>query len=356
MGETKKQEFWQGVRGICILAVVFIHCSNGLAFEGMGAAAWNYHYWVVSRQLVDFAVGLFLFLSGYFTRQQNALANPAGYLKERLCRIGIPYVFWTLFYTAFSGAYSVLIAGNPYPLGKNLLRNFFLGESMPQMYFILVLLQLTLLTPMLLRCMEKPWLHRLCLCISPVCLMVYYLVLFRTGAYPPYYHVVFFPWLYFYYCGLWMRKKGISLKPPARRELGIAGATVIGALAICILEGYLMKWGGVTGAEITSQNRLSVLVYITALLWLIILLYRKGCKIPRWLARIGDASFGIYFVHTLVLQLVRAGGTRLPDGGWKAILPLVQLMEWAPTIVLSFLLVWAGKKLLGKKAAAWIGF
>lgn len=47
------------VRGVCILAVVMIHCPQG-AF-GVDEAIW-----LVIRQFINFPVALFIFMAGYF--------------------------------------------------------------------------------------------------------------------------------------------------------------------------------------------------------------------------------------------------------------------------------------------------
>lgn len=54
-----KKQYWQMVRGVCILAVVMIHCPQG-AF-GVDEAIW-----LVIRQFINFPVALFIFMAGYF--------------------------------------------------------------------------------------------------------------------------------------------------------------------------------------------------------------------------------------------------------------------------------------------------
>ena len=35
---TKRDQFWQAVRGVCIICVVLIHCKNGLGYVGLPLA------------------------------------------------------------------------------------------------------------------------------------------------------------------------------------------------------------------------------------------------------------------------------------------------------------------------------
>lgn len=76
----KRDSYWQIVRGICILAVVMIHCPNALAYS---RDSMDYNGWIVLRQIIDFPVPVFVFMAGYFARQDKCLESPLGYLKTR---------------------------------------------------------------------------------------------------------------------------------------------------------------------------------------------------------------------------------------------------------------------------------
>lgn len=70
----------QVLRGIAIIAVVFIHNTpKGLAQ-------------VYCRPFLNFSVGLFLFLSGMLSNANN------WNLKKRIVKVAIPYTLWTLIY------------------------------------------------------------------------------------------------------------------------------------------------------------------------------------------------------------------------------------------------------------------
>ncbi len=54
---NEKNIYWQSVRGICILAVVLIHSLQCYDFNN-GI--------VIIRQIINFAVAIFVFMAGYF--------------------------------------------------------------------------------------------------------------------------------------------------------------------------------------------------------------------------------------------------------------------------------------------------
>lgn len=92
-----KKAYWQSVRGICIHAVVLIHALGGYDYSD---GATNTAY-LILRQLINFAVATFIFMSGYFvnigkieseeynykswlTIRGGAFANPVCYMVTAL--------------------------------------------------------------------------------------------------------------------------------------------------------------------------------------------------------------------------------------------------------------------------------
>ena len=57
----EKREYWQSVRGICILAVVLIHSLGEFDYS----TGYNVEF-VILRQIINFAVATFVFMAGYF--------------------------------------------------------------------------------------------------------------------------------------------------------------------------------------------------------------------------------------------------------------------------------------------------
>lgn len=74
----KRSQYWQMIRGICILAVVMIHCSTGQGYSEL-----EYFGWVVLRQLINFPVAIFVFLSGYFMTPEKISDKYSIFLTKR---------------------------------------------------------------------------------------------------------------------------------------------------------------------------------------------------------------------------------------------------------------------------------
>ena len=63
MRESKKIDLWQVVRGIGIICVVQIHCLAGI---GDVYSPVEQVYYLLVRNLINFPVPVFFFISGYF--------------------------------------------------------------------------------------------------------------------------------------------------------------------------------------------------------------------------------------------------------------------------------------------------
>lgn len=80
-----RQSNIQILRGTAIFAVVLIHtCPNG----------WTQ---LVCRPFVNFAVPLFLFLSGYLTKIDRA--HWGTFYKKRISKVIFPYALWSTLYS-----------------------------------------------------------------------------------------------------------------------------------------------------------------------------------------------------------------------------------------------------------------
>ena len=104
-----KNQYWQMVRGVYILAVIMIHCPQG-AF-GVGKAIW-----LVIRQFINFPVALFIFMAGYFVAPKSVNMK---WLVNRGGRLIIPFILWSTIYTIKNAVFDFLSS-------KELIISFFL--------------------------------------------------------------------------------------------------------------------------------------------------------------------------------------------------------------------------------------
>mgnify|MGYP001451732910 FL=1 len=147
---TKRDQFWQAVRGVSIICVVLIHCKNGLGYQSSAEQGYFFDYWLVMRQLINFPVAVFLFLAGYFTKIDVAEGEPFSYISNRGRRLLVPFLVWSSLYTLAN----VVRSPRSFDALKTTVK-LLLGLSAGPLYFILVLMQLTVLAPFLIKVIRQ---------------------------------------------------------------------------------------------------------------------------------------------------------------------------------------------------------
>ena len=119
------------LRAVAIIAVVMIHTGP----RGMST--------IVIRPFINFAVALFIFLSGYMTPIR--IEKLGDFYRKRLIRTIVPYILWTLIFAYIYGSWD--------RLGFNLLT----ANGSGAMYYMFVYMQFVLLTPLIGKLAVSKW-------------------------------------------------------------------------------------------------------------------------------------------------------------------------------------------------------
>ena len=85
-----KNKYFQNIRGICILAVILIHLMTKQEEEFLNSVN------IILRTILNFCVGVFIFLSGYFVNIDKVKKNSKKWIANRLRRIGIPFLIFSI--------------------------------------------------------------------------------------------------------------------------------------------------------------------------------------------------------------------------------------------------------------------
>lgn len=264
-------------RAIAIIAVVIIHnCPQ--EYEG-----------IVIRCFVNFAVALFIFLSGYLTKLVNN--DIKIFYKKRLLRVFIPYGIWSVLYTMVSGKWNDFVF------------NFITGQCCSIYYFIIVYIQLTILTPWISRLIQsKYW--KLGFLITPISIVIEYIYTLNDNTIEfPFNALFFVVWFIFFYLGMCIRNDRIIITINMKKCIFL----FIIVYVVQLIETFL--WHNGNYAMATSQMKLSVVLYsitisIIAYLWI-----TKGIKISenrisKIFIMIGNYSFGIYLTHINIVLII----------------------------------------------------
>lgn len=330
----QKDEYWQGVRGIAVLAVVFIHCRNGLNYDGF-----QQYFWLAERSIVNFPVSVFLFMSGFFVRDARDLISCSGrktFYYKKLRRVLLPYITWSILYSAIDIVASS-ISGHGSSFSKYFI-DFFLGGAAPQLYYCVVLIQLITITPLLVRQIEREITSLFILCITPIYSLIMSMFAFKTGEPPHWYSIPFIAWISVYYLGILIKNKKLDeLYNDTKRHLSFLIILGIGAQFIV---SCMMKQFGVSLGYVVSQNKFTSILYSIIIIALFV--RRTGWTFVSKFRKIGDYSYGIFLVHYVFIYgfkvMVISVNNRLINGLLMC-LPIDQIVEMVIVLLLSILVI-----------------
>ncbi len=207
-------------------------------------------------------------------------------LRRRLGRVLPPYLLWSGIYLLVDAAF-----GRPHAAP---LRDLLFGTAYMHLYYIPVLMQFLLLSPLLRRAAAR-WPRGAPLLSAAVSLAAQALILLHLAGrialpFPP---VLFFPpWLLFYMAGLCARNR-------VERGNGLPASTAIWALSAAAVLLAARRCPFLRGETL----RPGVTVYALASFPLLWRLFRRFPKLCRTLGRANGLTFTVYLAHPLVLRL-----------------------------------------------------
>lgn len=333
------------MKGVALVAVVIIHSCVLVGLSPTGDAATRL---LVLRQAANFAVPLFLMLAGMFAAHRH-VRRDGRWVTDRIVRLAGPYLLWTFVYIVLRKRGDLL---DPAALAADIL----LGDGIGIGYFIIVLMQMTLLTPLLQRMPGRAWHVATMVAGCAVGVAFTYAVnlrhlapfdTFPAGAVP------FVVWYPFYHLGLFVGRDGIERwgAIPARTVLAGASIACILAFGLSVMEA--MHWRTLSLGFAASQLKATSLLYALAVTWLVFAAYpfarnRRFAMLP-WLGR---NSFFLYLAHILVLSAVTKIADRLPPlvpGSYARVCFLT-----LGTLLLCAVAVGAMRRILPGRAQPWI--
>lgn len=310
---TNKNQHIQFLRGLAILAVVMIHSYIPDLPR------------VLIRPFINFAVALFIFLSGYLTKTQ--ITDIGSFYAKRILRVLVPYTIWSVVYGATQGFEGFLL-------------DFATGRCCGGIYYyIFVYVQFVILTPLICRLLQSKlrWIGWL---ITPIGTLIfrYLFLLADIPVLSNNYNYLFIAWFIYYYLGLALGNGNMKLS----KKTGSYALFYAAAIVISMAEGLI--WYKLDNFDMaTTQLRLtSILTSFTFLL----LCHRFLTKQPGFVTGLlgktvillGDCSFGIYLSHILVQQVL------------QKVLPRIMFfpMNFLLMLAISGTCVFLGKKILRK--------
>ena len=327
MSKTR-DNYWSMLKGIAILAVLMIHIP----------LTTNTNSLLATRQIINFPVAMFLFLSGLFVKRDENI-----WVSTK--RLLFPYLIWSSFWCIITPPQSI----------KILLLNFVTG-GYSILYFLFVLIQLKLLTPYLIKRVAKegyrPFRDWLWL-VSPLYLLAFTIIrLLYSDGFERVNQVVafdnFFPsWIVYYYLGIFCRNHGIKIRA------SYLAVSTMAAIIISILAAFWLCDNSSIYNFPFTQSKLTSLLLALSVILLFYSLHEKDFP-NNVLAHLGEMSFGIYILHLPVKFFLQKiiSLTHSSDLLYVYQLPLVLYLS---VLVITFLILLVVYRIVPRKYVRLLG-
>lgn len=292
-----RDDYWQQVRGVAIIAVVMIHATS--AAQNIAGSSENILEIIILRQFINFAVPLFLCISGYFaTNYKNR--SILKYYFDRSSRIIYPYIFWTILYIFtfhFDKIHNIKFIILMIATGSGI----FIG------YFIIVLLQMILITPIIYSLKRNKHIITLIIFTFIGLFYTYYINIEQQNSWIsrfPYNGLPFFVWYPFYHLGVYIKScedenRTVNLKPKALLISWVA------AVGLSITEAVILMKYGISSMSFSQVKFSSFLASTFLFLYFVAFYQQNKPKIKfKFVSYLGNISFFVYFFHLIPLILL----------------------------------------------------
>jgi peptidoglycan/LPS O-acetylase OafA/YrhL len=342
MPEDREPSF-DAFRGLAVIAVVATHAAfSGFSWKYSPTGRWNLFFLVAYCQVLNFAVPAFVFMSGYWLSKKpmKSLEDYKAFLTRRLSRVLIPYFFWSFILLGYAAVKTGDVNG--YQIIFKLMTGRACYPYYPY-YFILMIAQFYVITPVLHYINRKPYGLTLVLVLNILALSALYLSrLFKVIWHLP--DVLpFYSWIIFYEIGLLTGGRDNKTFVPKNTRLFILPA-ILFSLLISGVEGMaiLSKYNNVFFA--VSITRYSSFLYSACIILGFLFVRERFEHWPRLLVTIGKYSFGIFLIHMMVLN--RVVNIVQKSNTIYSLQPLYQFIVVLITISICFALISITRKLL----------
>jgi len=290
------------IRTIGIVCVIVLHVFG--TFLSTATVFTDVSWWfaIIVATVAKIAVPLFIMLSGYLILDPAKQISLTEFYKKRLARIGIPVLFWPIFYYLCF----VILSHKPLTL-PSFINDYIFLNTFYHLYFLYIILGLYLIAPFLkkmwsqLNNQEKKWL----LIGSFIFSMVVTVMVYFTQTKINYWSIftVFIPFIGYFLYGEYIRNLDVT-----KDQLQKLGLFFLGLLGVSIVTKYFVYAHASVVVvryldDVLSFNvigmSLTAMMYLrdSSLHWPFLL----KAQVVRVCQLVSKNSFAVYIVHPMLL-------------------------------------------------------
>lgn len=289
---NQRIEYFDILRCLGIVMVVSIHCFK--EFDIVEENTLTYHFAIIWRQLIGFAVPLFLTISGFLLSKKNISSKTdyIRFLKKQIPKVYIPMLIWSI-------PYLILAIYTKENIFKSIL--FFILGGYSVYYFIILIIQYYIMLPLFQKYNSSTIFLNISAVISIISLIIifYFTKILHISVPLIFYGGSFSTWIIFFALGVYLSNNKISLSFKSLFLFSSLG------LVLSVLETYFQ-------IKITNEFqglgiKISAFIYSSLIILLLFNLdIRREFNHPLWkvIKYIGKISFGIYLIHIFFLNII----------------------------------------------------
>lgn len=320
------------LRALACLMILMIHVT-GYFYYTNGEEHTSFS--LLLNQVSRVGTLLFMMISGFllFYQAKTKGFNTAYFLRSRITKVLIPFLFWTLFYLYLSHQTIFSIEWG----WDFLYATLFLGKGFYHLWFMVVLIQFYILFPLMQRLIKqtRDWIITMGISLG---IQLFFILELRdpTLIVPPtvaWDKAYLFNWIFYFILGGFFAQHWEKIRDWAQRNEKLF------LFLLVVLLGEAL-WS-LSREGVLSELRLFALISTPLTLLAIISLYPRVKKWDKLLSTfnfIGKYSMGIYIIHPFLLFF----SSYLPNIFWESSMLLVTFLFY---LVLSILLLKGLEKL-----------
>lgn len=331
-------------RGVAVIAVVAIHAAfKGFSVKAVSNEQWNFPFLIAYGQLLTFCVPAFFFISGYWasTTTLTSFEDYKTFLARRFSRILMPYFFWSVLWLGYTA-----IKENKFDVYQAVFQLVTGRASFPYYtyYFIIVIAQLYMITPILQYINRKSYGWALIIILNFLSLLALYLSRLKLAWHQPV-TLPFYLWVIFYEIGL-LTGKHIGKVFLLKRFRYLILSGILLSILVSEMEGFIILSRFNDPFFANAITKYSSFLYSFFVILGFLVLREYICHWPDFLVMLGRYSFVIYLMHMIVLNVV-AKYVRNIDIIYL-FQPLYQVIVVTATLLICLIFISAARKLFSK--------
>ncbi len=306
----QRMAYGDAVRVLGTVAVVVGHICDMAVFQAdpNKTLASTTDWWIynIVDCLARWAVPIYIMLSGALLLDPARNESPATFYRKRLARLGVPLVFWSVFFIYLDVSY------NQWHTLKEALQNLVLGQPYPHLHFIYRIAILYAFTPMFrvfVKHAPRPMLTAtVCVlfCVWSADSVINGFMETNVSAFAR-----FAPFVSFYLGGYLLREAYCKREHMKWHLLNVIGC----GLLVAIISGLLcMKYGvkGYPSRQMFLLDFLSPLRIPMAIsAWILLITLYQKCdpvtgRTGRVFAWLAPTTLGLYLIHPMFREILWA--------------------------------------------------